>query len=546
MDNPQANLSRLSDRTSFWIPVTLFCLVWTIAPLFFLPNYWLDIIEQFFVGREWVISTGKHPAFTATLFYHFWQLTGKAVFAPYLLSQLMMGTVLWTVWKMGKIFLNPRLASATVFVMFNYYWMNFGSADYNNNVTLIFAWALSVYFGLMALKTDRLGYWVALGVAVGLGLNFKYTVIFYVAALFLFLGFCPEGRRQYRSWKFYLSAAMANLLFAPQLIWLLNGHLRTIEYALTLEGEKNAPIYHLLCPLHFLLSQSLYIVGFAILLLPLIYPTFRKSTKETDDGSAPSRPVFFHSTGKRLTFDEAYLLAMTILPFLFQIIYAAISAQHVRFSLGCHLWIFVPILLLRFLPVHETDNAIFWTKFQNILIAIIVLIASVAITIAYPYVTGKCSRYLFPGRQLAAEVEKAWDTHYDIPIPWATGEWWLTGNVAVYGKDHPRIIYSRGPDTFCGPWLATTWGTYDDIRHEGGVLLWEIRDGEPNPPERLEKLFPEAILCEEIRMRALTSAPIPEFRFGMAILPPPANDSTPPEEPSPRSTPSEEPENDDH
>lgn len=500
-------ISASRDRASaFWIPVVLFGLVWTFAPLLFLPNYWLDIIEQIFVGKEWVLSTGKHPALTASILYVFRSALFDAPFAPFLLSQLMMGTVLWIVWRLGRLFLDPPAAIAAVFVSLNYYWMNFGSADYNNNITLIFGWALSFYFGLNALRTNRWRDWIGLGAAIGLGLHLKYTEIFFPVSLVLFLAFSRERRSFLLSPRFWLATAIGFLIFLPQTLWILHGHLRTIQYAVTLEGEKNPALFHLICPLAFSFCQLTFWVIPLIFLSPLFAGT----------GSRKS----FHPRGTRLSLEENYLLTMTFLPFLMQVLFAAISARFVRLSLGCHLWIFVPIILLRFLPHLSETGAIRRTKILNVIAAVLILLVSVAVTLIFPRVTGRCSRFLFPGKELARQVEQQWHSRYAEPIPWATGEWWPAGNVAIYGSDHPRVHYSRGPDTFCGPWQATTWGTYKDIRREGGVLLWEIRPGEPDEPKRLREIFPDAQRCPDIPLHGLLTADVIPLRFGMAVLPP--------------------------
>ena len=499
----------MSYKNSFYFPhILFFGLIWTFAPLLFLPNYWLDIIEQLFVGKEWVLSTGKHPALTAILLYVFRQGLFGAPFAPFLLSQLMMGTVLWTIWRLGNLFLRPPQAIAAVFVSFNYYWMNFGSADYNNNITLIFAWGLSFYFGLRAIQTNRFRNWIGLGLAVGIGLHLKYTEIFFPASLVLFLAANKETRIFLKSARFYLATGIGFLLFLPQTLWILCGHLRTVQYAMTLEGENNPALFHLLCPADFAFQQ----LTFWVIPLIFLFPFFRKAGKE--------KKICFHKKGAPLSLEEKYLLAMTLIPFLFQVTYAAVSAQHIRLSLGCHLWIYVPVILLRFLPIIPGSKPVQKTKILNTAGAVTTLIVSAAITLAYPRITGACSRYLFPGKQLAHEVEKEWHTRFNESIPWATGEWWLAGNTAIYGKDHPHVHYSRGPDIFCGPWLATTWGTYEDIRNQGGVLLWEIREGEPEEPARLQELFPMAERVSDIQLDGLMTADVVHFRFGMAVIPP--------------------------
>ncbi|MBO7707146.1 MAG: glycosyltransferase family 39 protein [Thermoguttaceae bacterium] len=527
------------DAAFFLKTVIPFALVWTFAPLLFLPNYWLDIIEQLFVGKEFVLSTGKHPALTAIILYLFRTMLGNASFAPFLLSQLMMGTVLWTVWRLGRLFLDPPRAAAALLVSLNYYWMNFGSADYNNNITLIFGWGLSFYFGLEALRTNRWRDWIGLGLAVGIGLHLKYTEIFFPVSLILFLAWNKERRRFLRSGRFWLAAAIGFLIFLPQTLWILKGNIRAIQYALTLEGDENPMIFHLLCPLIFAFIQLTFWVLPVVFLLPLFWGSVWEKRPVRPQSAAgglsgalsagsAAPPVGRFGTERdavsqkgALSIEESYLLAMTFLPFLMQVVYAAISAHFVRLSLGCHLWVYVPIILLRFFPSRKDDSAVRKTISWNLIVAACVLLTSAAVALIYPLATEKCSRYLFPGKKLAARVEKEWHARYAVPIPWATGQWWLAGNLSVYGNDHPRVHYSRGPDLFCGEWQATTWGTYDDINRQGGVLLWEIRGGEPEEPPRLRELFPNAVRTDDFSLNGLLTAKGIEMRFGMAVVPPP-------------------------
>ncbi|MDR1963810.1 MAG: hypothetical protein LBQ50_08525, partial [Planctomycetaceae bacterium] len=51
----------------FWCVAILYGMVWTFLPFLLEPNFRYDVIEMFFVGKEGVIATFKHPALNSII-----------------------------------------------------------------------------------------------------------------------------------------------------------------------------------------------------------------------------------------------------------------------------------------------------------------------------------------------------------------------------------------------------------------------------------------------------------------------------------------------
>jgi 4-amino-4-deoxy-L-arabinose transferase-like glycosyltransferase len=84
---------------------------------------------------------------------------------------------------------------------------------------LLLFWALSLYFTARALDGERPTDWLWLGVCAGLGLLSKYSMVFFVPSLLVYLLLSPEHRRWLaRPWP-YLGALVAGLILAPNLLW---------------------------------------------------------------------------------------------------------------------------------------------------------------------------------------------------------------------------------------------------------------------------------------------------------------------------------------
>lgn len=81
-------------------------------------------------------------------------------------------------------------------------------------------WVLIAYFTIRLLKTEDSRWWLAIGVAVGLGLQTKYSIAFFIAGILG--GMALTGaRRSLKSGWFWGGIAVALLIFLPNFLWLV-------------------------------------------------------------------------------------------------------------------------------------------------------------------------------------------------------------------------------------------------------------------------------------------------------------------------------------
>lgn len=81
-------------------------------------------------------------------------------------------------------------------------------------------WVLIAYFTIRLLRTEDARWWLAIGAAIGLGLETKYSIAFYIAGVVAGVVLSP-ARRYLRSGWFYAGAGLALLIFLPNLVWLV-------------------------------------------------------------------------------------------------------------------------------------------------------------------------------------------------------------------------------------------------------------------------------------------------------------------------------------
>ncbi len=80
-------------------------------------------------------------------------------------------------------------------------------------------WVLIAYFTVRLLKSGDARWWLAIGAAIGLGLQSKYAIAFYIAGILAGL-VSTSARRYFASRWFWAGVALAFLIFLPNLVWL--------------------------------------------------------------------------------------------------------------------------------------------------------------------------------------------------------------------------------------------------------------------------------------------------------------------------------------
>lgn len=81
-------------------------------------------------------------------------------------------------------------------------------------------WVLAAYFIIRVLRTEDARWWVGAGAALGLGLQTKYSIVFYIAGILGALAL-TLARRYFASGWFWAGAGIALVIFLPNLIWLI-------------------------------------------------------------------------------------------------------------------------------------------------------------------------------------------------------------------------------------------------------------------------------------------------------------------------------------
>jgi hypothetical protein len=474
--------------------------LWTALALIAQPNASLDLIEWLVWGREWQWGYPKHPPLPAWIAEVFSRLAPSDTWGVVLAGYVFVGIALWAVWRLGREILQPRLALVAAMAMEGLIYFTADAAEFSNNVVLDAFWAVAILCFHRALRTERIQWWIGLGLAFGLGLLSKYTMALLLAPMVGYVVYDGAWRGLVRRPGPYLAALIAGGLFAPHVTWMVQRDFITVRYSMMRTAAEGHWTNHLRNPTVFALTQLGFVVPIVLVLAPLI---------------SQRCPV-----GKGRRRDLEFLLAMVLGPLALLLTASLVTGIRLRDIWGSPLWSFAGVLLLVGLPTQATAAA-FGNVRRNFTLVIVAFSLFVALKpVAEPWLWGRAGRAQFPGKALGRAVTEEWHRVNGRRLPIVVGECWLAGNVCCYSPDRPSMYSSGVVGCLRFDESATPWTGDEDVRRRGGALVWDAGVEGEDLPVVFRERFPGAGPTMLIELPPQTLRPLPPMRFGVAFVPP--------------------------
>jgi hypothetical protein len=487
---------------AFWGWLLTRTALWTLLVSLTQRNGPLDLIEWLSWGHEWQWGYHKHPPLPAWIAEVFSRLSPGSVWGVYLAGYMVTAFSLWSVWRLGREVLSPRLALLAAMTLDGVVYYTFDAGEYSNNVVLNGFWALAVLCCHRALRTDWLGWWLGLGTAVGLALLSKYSVLILLVCLVGFTLIWPEARRCWRRPGPYLAAGLALLLVAPHLAWLVNNDFLTVRYARASSDDVSGWLGHVKNPTLFALSQLGRLLPVLFILVPLT--TWRWRWRRLAAGQE---------------FDRAFLLAAVLGPVGLQLMLSAALGIQLREIWGYPLWTFLGLLIL--VCVRLEDSARVLRPALQCWGVVVALFCVFTVVKNSGIITAHgAQRVQFPGRELARVVLRRWQGRFSRPFPLVAGDCWLSSNVGCYARHRPSVYFSPGFDYLELDARVAPWTSDADLRHRGGVLIWNAAHLGDGLPPLFRRRFPEAQWQPPVVLPCPAKRSGPPVRAGLAFIPP--------------------------
>jgi 4-amino-4-deoxy-L-arabinose transferase-like glycosyltransferase len=213
------------------IGLVLFAAVWLSLLAFTSLSPPVDDIEQLTWVRSLEWGYYKHPPLPTWLIWLPVKLFGLHAWTAYGMGAVLTLGALAIMWRLLVTLRGPAYAGLALMAALCITYYNGRLNYYNHDIVLMFIATASAALCWQAFATRHLRWWLALGVAIGLGMLSKYQIAVTVASVLAFA-------LQQRAWRdpahrvgLLCAILVALLMFAPHIEWLRGHNFGPIEYA---------------------------------------------------------------------------------------------------------------------------------------------------------------------------------------------------------------------------------------------------------------------------------------------------------------------------
>lgn len=453
---------RLGNEPRSWVVVLAAAqvVVWTTLPYFLAVSLPLDVVSDGIAwGHEWQFGYYKHPPLVSWLSELSFVALGDL--GPFLLSQVCIAATYAIVFLLGKELMPEREAATGTILLVAVYYFSIPTPEFNHNIALMPVWAALLYCYWRAIHARKVRWWIALGLAGGVGVLIKYTAFLLVAAISTHALLTQSARPIFATWRPYVGVGIAILVALPHLLWLGDHDLAPLYYAQSRAGPSEGVLAWLLAPVAFVAAQMLALapaVGFAAL-VGLI------GGRPLPDDAQPD-------AGTR------FLLFVNFLPLGVAIALSLITGLGLRSMWGAPMWCMFGLLIVKLAYRRWTRTILPRLHLGALSLFILLPLLYAIATDIGPRALHRPARTLWPDRAIAGAVAKDWQEQTGCPLRIVASDGWLAGLIAMRTPSRPSV-FTDG-DVRKAPWI-----TVERIRRDGVLVVWH--GGQP-PRARLSAL----------------------------------------------------------
>ena len=440
-------------QAAFAVFLALHVVLWTALPALLYPNLPLDLIEALTYGREWQLGYDKLPPLPWWLVEVVHRAIGIDV-AYYAMAQIAVVLAFVAVWLTARELLGAVGALVAVLILDGMHYFHFTAAKFNHDVIQLPLWAFAGYAFHAALRRGRMVHWLLLGITVGLALWAKYFVVVLAAPLALFLLVDRDARPALATPGPFVALAVALLIMAPHLVWLVRSDFLPFAYASARAAPSRGLFDHVLHPLTFALGQVVFLLPTLLIAVAVVWPR-----PETDDNAAP--PIAARADG----FDRRIVTLLAFGPAVTTVALSALTGRGAIAMWGYPLWLFLGLWIV--LSAHTALEPARLARIAGVWAGVFALFAIVfaATYSVLPAIDHRYRAVFYPGDRLADELARRFRAATGRPLTYVIGTMWDGGNVAHYAREQPRVLID-------GDWRRAPWIDLGDLRNKGAVVVW--------------------------------------------------------------------------
>jgi 4-amino-4-deoxy-L-arabinose transferase-like glycosyltransferase len=459
--SPPTNSSRTSflqsDAHTLAHFIAAQLIIWTVVPWLFAVSLPLDVVSDGLGwGHEWQWGYFKHPPLPSWTVEAFFDALGD--WGPFLLSQIAVSITYVFVYLIGREMMSSRNALIATLLLAGVYYFSIPTPEWNHNVAQMPVWAWASFAYLKAIRTGRWRWWAMLGLACGVAVLTKYASAVLFLAILAHLLSTRKTAAAFATPGPYIALAVLLAVIAPHLVWLVQNHFPTFNYAETRAGHGASIVHRILAPFNFLLSQIATLLP-ALIIAAAVGLLRRVPLPRLDDE------------------NFRFLVFLGVGPALITAVISLLSGFGIRSMWGAPMWNLTGLLIV-YVCQARADAMSLWRLYGWVAALFVIMpLAYVLSTDLVPAWRGKPSRTQWPDRVMAQSFSSAWTNETHRPLTIVAGDGWLGGLIAM--RTAPRASIFIDGDPRHAPWI-----TPQRLAREGALVVWQTHTND-SPPATL-------------------------------------------------------------
>jgi hypothetical protein len=399
-----------------------------------------DMAEAYAWGREFQLGYNQHPPFWAWMCGLWFSVFPRTGWAFALLSSVNAGIGLWGAWMLIGDFARGRKRMAAWLLLLLTPLYTFYAYKYNANTIFLSIWPWTQHYFMKSVRDRKFGDAIGLGICVGLAMMSKYYAAILVATCLLAALQHPARWKYLASASPYISSAVAALICAPHVAWLLTHRAPPLRYLANISGEPWGGVIVLAVKtLIGALGMNLG-VFLVVGLVAWISRTEGSATFSPDAGSRDAGSRDARSPQLRV------LATLALAPLVLTMAGALALRTRSMPEMTIGTFALLPLLTIELAALPDIDR-LYRIAFRLAgVLTLGSLALSPAIAAARTYWSSTAMK-VAPLQEVATAATRLWHERTSLPLAYVGGSDWYENAIAFYSTDRPHVFlhfdYSR-------------------------------------------------------------------------------------------------------
>src|SRR5262245_1190150 len=260
-----------------WLTVLL--AVRLVAVHFAKTDLVLDEAQYWTWSRELAFGYFSKPPLIAWMIHGMSDVCGDTEACIRSASPILYSVVAIVLFFTARVLYGARIGFWSAIVFATLPGVSYSSLLITTDVPLVLFWSIMLFAWVMLVKRRSLGYAVLLGAAIGFGLLAKQAMLYAFLCIGVHAAVSKEARDALRGGRGVLAAAIALMLFAPNIVWNAQHDFPTVKHTESNIGWQ----YPYIHPLRLLEYVTVQFAVFGPILLVVLLRTAWREIRHPSD-----------------------------------------------------------------------------------------------------------------------------------------------------------------------------------------------------------------------------------------------------------------------